>query len=260
MHVSNLAELDYCSPTGSAGTVSLGPDWQNAAVDASVSFDVVGSRPVTRRVNVRDGADGFAGTFDEDQATVTWSAQSSSGFSFTSKPGNFSTSVPEVPGVNGVTAPLNFFAEIAQERNGIFFPGGDPGRAAGALQDPVQQALTPPPLPAALADSPGAGLPGAVAVAPDALLVNALGQSSVAALGGGLAQPAISASPPPAPGTGAAVATPTGSGQAVQRAPAPDGRTADPAHHRVRDLVFTGLDGGGLAAALGPTAVPDWAW
>jgi hypothetical protein len=140
-----------------------------------VSFDVVGSRPVTRRVNVRDGADGFAGTFDEDQATVTWSAQSSSGFSFTSKPGNFSTSVPEVPGVNGVTAPLNFFAEVGQERNGRFFPRGDPVRAAGEPPLPVLQAPTPQQLPTVLADSPGDGLAGLVAVAPDALLVDALG-------------------------------------------------------------------------------------
>jgi hypothetical protein len=80
---------------------------------------------VTRRVNVQDAADGFAGIFNENQATVSWSVNSASGFSFTSNPGNFSTSVPETPGVNGVTAPLNFFAQVGLERNGIFFPQGE---------------------------------------------------------------------------------------------------------------------------------------
>ena len=111
----------------------------------------------------------------ENQATVTWSTSSTSGFSFTSNPGNFSTSVPEVPGVNGVTAPLNFFAEVGQERNGRFFPRGDPVRAAGEPPLPVLQAPTPQQLPTVLADSPGDGLAGLVAVAPDALLVDALG-------------------------------------------------------------------------------------
>jgi hypothetical protein len=71
------------------------------------------------------GANGFAGVFAENQATVTWSETSASGFTFTSKPGSFSTSVPEVPGVNGVTAPLNFFAQVGFERNGIFFAQGE---------------------------------------------------------------------------------------------------------------------------------------
>jgi hypothetical protein len=124
LHVRDLAVLDYFAPGGLAGNVSLGPQWQTAAVDATVSFDVVWGGPITRRVSINDAIDGFAGQFNENQATVSWSASSSSGFTFISNPGNFSTSVPEVPGVNGVTAPLNFFAEIAKEQNGIFFPAG----------------------------------------------------------------------------------------------------------------------------------------
>ena len=122
MHVRNLPELDYYSPTGNAALLSLGPTWQTGYFASTVSFDVVWNGPVMRRVNVKDAADGFAGTFNENQATVTWSTSSSSGFTFTSNPGDFSTSVPETPGVNGVTAPLNFFAEVGHERNGIFFP------------------------------------------------------------------------------------------------------------------------------------------
>jgi hypothetical protein len=91
----------------------------------------VWNRPVTRLVNVRDAANGFAGVFAENQATVTWSVSSVSGFSFTSNPGNFLTSDPEVPGVSGVTAPLNFFAQVAFERNGIFFPQVEMQSASG---------------------------------------------------------------------------------------------------------------------------------
>src|SRR5262249_39546351 len=65
-----------------------------------------------------------------------------SGFSFTSNPGDFSTSVPETPGVNGVTAPLNFFTQVGKERNGVFFPVGEPVLAAAIPQEPVQQTLT----------------------------------------------------------------------------------------------------------------------
>jgi hypothetical protein len=142
MHIKDLSELDYYSPEGNGDLLSLGPTWQKGYFDAKLSIDVVWNGPVTRRVNVRDAANGFAGQFDENQATVTWSASSGSGFSFTSNPGNFSTSVPETPGVNGVTAPLNFFAEVGKERNGVFFPAGDPVLAAYTPQHPVSQALT----------------------------------------------------------------------------------------------------------------------
>jgi hypothetical protein len=82
---------------------------------------------VTRRVNIQDTVNDFAGELNENQATVTWSAQSSSGFSFTSNPGNFSTSVP-----------LNFFAEIGDERNGSFFPGGGGAAAPPGSSVPPQ--------------------------------------------------------------------------------------------------------------------------
>jgi hypothetical protein len=142
MHIHNLPELDYYSPSGQGDLASLGPTWESGYDDALVNIDVTWSRPVTRRVDVRDQANGFAGTFNENQATVTWSASSTSGFSFTSNPGNFSTSDPEVPGVSGVSAPLNFFAQVGHERNGVFFPLGDPVLAAAAPQHPVQQSLS----------------------------------------------------------------------------------------------------------------------
>jgi hypothetical protein len=169
MHIRNLPELDYYSPAGTGDLASLGPTWQTGYFDALVSIDVVWNGPVTRRVNVRDAANGFAGQFNENQATVTWSTSSTSGFSFTSNPGDFSTSVPEVPGVNGVTAPLNFFAQVGKERNGAFFPAGDPVLAAAAPPHPVQQTLTAqqlqPAVQAAIADWQAAGASAAQVVA-----------------------------------------------------------------------------------------------
>jgi hypothetical protein len=114
MHVHNLAALDYPEDFGGG---SLGPNWQTAYVPASISFDVVWSPPGTRQVTVSDATDQFAGTFNEDQATVVWSARSTSGFEFHSRPGNAMTSTPGSPDI----LTTYFFAEIGQEQNGIFF-------------------------------------------------------------------------------------------------------------------------------------------
>ena len=137
LKVSNLAEINYYSKQGYAGIISLGPNWQTAGVDATVSFDVVWNSPITRRVNIKDATDGFAGTFNEENnnnVTVSWSGSNALGFSFTSNVGNLTTSTALAPG--------NFFAQLAQERNGVFFPGGEPVLAAATPQLPVQQTLT----------------------------------------------------------------------------------------------------------------------
>lgn len=127
LHVRNLAEVNYFSPSGFAGNISLGPNWQTAGVDSTVSFDVVWNGPVTRRVNIRDATDGFAGTFNEvynNNVTVRWSGSNALGFSFSSNVGNLTTSTALAPG--------NFFAQLALERNGIFFPpGGSGGGSSG---------------------------------------------------------------------------------------------------------------------------------
>src|SRR5262245_29030971 len=86
MHVHDLPIEDYFTFPNS----SIPGD----EVDATVSFDVVWGGPVTRPfVTVRDAANGFSGTFVENQATITWSASNEEGFVFVSDPGNFSTSV-----------------------------------------------------------------------------------------------------------------------------------------------------------------------
>jgi hypothetical protein len=99
-----------------------------------VSFDVVWSGPITRRVSVLDGTLGnhYAGEYVENQVTVTWSGTNlATGFTFTSNPGTLATSV-----VDGG------FAELGQERNGSFNPSGAaPAPPGGPLaQDPGDRA------------------------------------------------------------------------------------------------------------------------
>lgn len=115
MHVANLPIEDYFNLPNALR--------DGHEVDATVSFDVVWGGPVTRRVSVTDGSNGdrFAGEFEEDHATVTWSATNELGFSFHSNPGDFSTS-----------APGRAFAEVGHEENGTFFGEGE-GENAGAL-------------------------------------------------------------------------------------------------------------------------------
>jgi hypothetical protein len=144
LHVHDLPVFEYTAENGNgAGNVSLGPNWQTDFVNATVSFDVDWSGPVTRQVSVRDTVNGFAGTFNENHAAISWSAQSQSGFKFTSNQGYFldqthpGTGAPEVPGVNGVSQPLNFFAQVAREQNGIFLNTG-----ASLEPDPVNSSLT----------------------------------------------------------------------------------------------------------------------
>jgi hypothetical protein len=103
LYVHDLALRDYVNIPNALA--------QGAFVPVTASLDVTWSGPVTRNVNVRDAANGFAGEFNENQATVAFSA-SEAGFTFTSAPANTSTSV---------------FAEVGHERNGIFFPQGEHG-------------------------------------------------------------------------------------------------------------------------------------
>jgi hypothetical protein len=139
LHVTNLPIEDYFNLPNA---LRDGPE-----VDATVSFDVVWSGPVTRRVSVTDGTNGdqFTGEFAEDQATVTWSGSNEQGFRFRSNPGDFSTS-----------APRRAFAEVGHEGNGIFFGegGGDdeergssPARASGSNDGGRDQAFAPLALP-----------------------------------------------------------------------------------------------------------------
>jgi hypothetical protein len=214
LHVRNLAELDYHD-----FNASVGPQWQTDYFNATVSFDVVWSDPVTRRVDVKDAADGFAGHFNEDQATVTWSAHSDSGFSFRSNLGDFSTSVPG-----------NFFAQVGQERNGIFFPtpGGD-----GSGRDST---LTTGTVGAVVLGRPGDSHASGTDLAALALahaLVNAV--PAPAGTGPALIPARAGADGPASPVTGNGDSMPFTSAPALLRAVA---------HQRAVDQVFADLSGG----------------
>jgi hypothetical protein len=126
MRVDNLSLDDYHNLPNALADGPSDP--------ATVSFDVVWSTPITRRVNVLDGTLGnnYAGNYVENAVTVTWSGKNlATGFTFTANPGTLATS-----SVDGG------FAELGHERNGRFFPGGDPVLAAANPQEPVSQTLT----------------------------------------------------------------------------------------------------------------------
>jgi hypothetical protein len=108
MHVHDLAVTDYFNKANAFADGGL-----LGEADATVSFDVVWSGPVSRSVSVSDAAHGFVGQYFENQVTVTWSGSNENGFSFTADPGNSSTSVPG-----------DHFAEVGGEVNGVPFPGG----------------------------------------------------------------------------------------------------------------------------------------
>jgi hypothetical protein len=153
LKVVNLAAEDYFNlPNASI---------PGNEVDATVSFDVVWNGPITRRVNVSDAANGFAGSYVENQATITWSASNSQGFSFVANPGSFATSVPEA----------GPFAELGREQNGIFFSSNSSDSAvirslvqALPVQQPPAATVAAPPVSAAL---PGSGAATALVIPAD---------------------------------------------------------------------------------------------
>jgi hypothetical protein len=181
LDVSNLAEVNYFSRKGGAGIISLGPDWQTAGVDATVSFHVAWRSPITRRVEIRDAADGFAGTFNEvnnNNVTVSWSGSNALGFSFTSNVGNLATSTALAPG--------NFFAQLAEERNGIYFPaGGNPGAHSPGSRDVVVQ----PTIGQSNASAPSSALFGEQPAQPAALPLPGLAPQGSDLTSGHLTQP-----------------------------------------------------------------------
>jgi hypothetical protein len=149
MRVNNLALDDYHFLAN-----AIGPNFDNPAAqdDAVVSFDVVWSTPITRRVGVTNGTLGndYAGNYVENQATVTWTGTNlATGFSFTSNPGTFATSFFD-----------GGFAELAKEQNGIF-DASDSSATGSALARSLAQTLPAKPLQVAAGAPVSASLPSA---------------------------------------------------------------------------------------------------
>jgi hypothetical protein len=165
MLVNNLAIEDYHFLAN-----AIGPNFDNDAADdpAVVSFDVVWSGPITRRLDVTDGTLGnnYAGEYVENQVTVTWSGTNqATGFSFTSNPGTFATSFAD-----------GGFAELGHEGNGIFFDSGGGVQADAVLTNALAASTT------AVAGTGAAGASPQVATGTGAIPVTG-GQGGQAAPG-----------------------------------------------------------------------------
>jgi len=162
LKVNNLAAEDYFNlPNASI---------PGNEVDATVSFDVVWNGPITRRVNVSDAADGFAGSYVENQATINWSASNSQGFSFVANPGSFATSVPEA----------GPFAELGHEQNGIFFSSDSSATNSAIARSLIQPSPTRQPPAGTL--TPPTGSAASSSSGPAPALVIPAGQSHAPAI------------------------------------------------------------------------------
>jgi hypothetical protein len=72
---------------------------------ASCSFDIRWSGPITDDSHIKNADEDYAGRFLLNQATMTWSARNTGGFSFVSDP----------------TPTTSAFAQLGHMRNGVFF-------------------------------------------------------------------------------------------------------------------------------------------
>jgi len=135
LKVTGLPEYDYNNFPDSDG-----PDWQSdqsaahphGFYNASLDFDIKWNGPVSETDNVKDAANGFAGTFYQNDATVTWSVSSQrpvgdSHFTFSSDPNH-----PANTAYSNSLVPGAAFVQLATEHNGVFFPSG-----ASLQPDPV---------------------------------------------------------------------------------------------------------------------------
>jgi hypothetical protein len=137
LKVTGLPEYDYNNFPDSDGT-----QWQydqsaahpHGFFNATLSFDIKWNGPVTETDSVKDTANGFAGTFYQNDATVTWTASSNrpvgtGHYTFNANASNSASSNLLVPGAA--------FVQLATEQNGVFFPSG-----ASLQPDPLNPALS----------------------------------------------------------------------------------------------------------------------
>jgi hypothetical protein len=246
MNVQNLSLTDFGSKK-----VALGPNFQTAGNPAVVSFDVVWNGPITRRVSVPDGTQGnnYAGNYVENQATVNWSGKNlATGFSFTANPGTFATSAFD-----------GGFAELGQERNGIF----DPDPTASATPASTGTMIVAPPQGGSNSGLPSLGTPtgaaqplpgsagttGSLSVAPapmpfdTVLLARALAASPMAAATTGPTLAVLPYADTLAPSR-------TGEVQLVQSMAAPHRLTVGAELPQLVDQVLADLEGSAITITL----------
>jgi hypothetical protein len=136
LKVTGLPEYDYNGFLNSDSTdrqFDQSPAHPHGFYNATLNFDIKWNGPVTETDPVKDTANGFAGTFYQNDATVSGHVDSnrpvgSGHFSFTGNPSNSANSNLVVPGTASV--------QLATEQNGVFFPSG-----ASLQHDPIHPAL-----------------------------------------------------------------------------------------------------------------------
>jgi hypothetical protein len=217
MRVNNLPVRDYHNIAN-----SLGKDtFATAFNPAVVSFDVVWSGPITRRVHVPDGTLGnhYTGQYVENQVTVTWSGTNlAEGFTFTANPGTLATSSFD-----------GGFAELGHERNGIFARSDEDDQGDSGQQGDDQQRNA--------------------AVASDALAATPGGNGQRIQPASALDRRAASTALPPVPDQG--------KDQLIQPAAAPAWLSVAAAHRRALDGLFADLERS-TRDALGADDGPAW--
>lgn len=112
MEVEDLPLFDFFNIPNALFRIKTPPP---VSLPASCSFDIRWQGPVTNRSHLEDPTNHAVGDFVLSQATMTWSAQNSTGFKFVSDPAG-TTSV---------------FAQLGRMRNGVFFNAKDDENEGG---------------------------------------------------------------------------------------------------------------------------------
>jgi hypothetical protein len=142
LSVTGLPEYDYNNFLDSDST-----DWQydqslahpHGFYNDTISVDVSWHGPATETDQVKDTANGFAGTFNQDDATTVWQVTSSNRpagsphlVTFTASPSDTAFTNTLNNGMfNGLA-----FTQLGTEQNGVYFPSG-----ASLQTDPLNPSL-----------------------------------------------------------------------------------------------------------------------
>jgi len=148
LSVTGLPEYDYNNFLDSDST-----DWQydqslahpSGFYNDTLSVDVSWHGPATETDQVKDTANGFAGTFTQDDATTVWQVTSSNRPAGSAHLVTFTATPSDTAFTNTLNGGLFnglAFTQLGTEQNGVFFPSGaslQPDAANPALTDLVVQ-------------------------------------------------------------------------------------------------------------------------
>jgi hypothetical protein len=143
LNVTGLPEYDYNNFLDSDST-----DWQfdqspahpSGFYNDTISVDVQWHGPVTETDQVKDTANGFAGTFNQDDATTVWQVTASNRPAGSAHLVTFTATPSDTAYTNTVAGGMFdglAFTQLGTEQNGVFFPSG-----ASLQPDAVNPSLT----------------------------------------------------------------------------------------------------------------------